>query len=255
MIVPNKELGQHFLTDENILNKIRVSLDLLSNDNLLEVGPGPAYLTRYLLPGINSLHAVEIDPRTKPILLPLAKQFPQLVLYFEDFLKMDLMPLKAINKACGNLPYQVAMPIIERISYELNPTLMVFMLAEGTALRLMSKPGQEEYSAASVFAQSFYEVSLVCKVSRNSFHPPPKIDSMVCCFKAKPIDRKRTKQFVAFARSLFSYRRKTLANALKNCNYPGDYCHFKDRIETYSISDLYQIFEYVEGCEKHDSIT
>ena len=167
MIVPNKELGQHFLTDDSILGKIRASLELRSSDILLEVGPGPAYLTRHLLTGIKELHAVEIDLRTKPLLLPLANQFPQLILYFEDFLKMNLIPLKTINKACGNLPYQVAMPIIERITYELNPSLLVFMLAEGTALRLLSQPGQAEYSAASVFAQSFYEVSLVCKVSRD----------------------------------------------------------------------------------------
>lgn len=245
MIVPNKELGQHFLTDEVILNKIRTALDLNLNDMLLEVGPGPAYLTKYLLPGIKELHAVEIDLRTRPLLLPLGQQYPNLFLYFEDFLKMNLVPLKSINKACGNLPYQVAMPIIERISYELNPSLMVFMLAEGTALRLMSKPGREEYSAASIFAQSFYEVSLVSKVSRKLFHPPPKIDSMICCFKAKRIDRNKTKKFVTFARSLFSYRRKTLANALRKCNYPGDFSSYKDRIESYSIDELYQIFENI----------
>jgi 16S rRNA (adenine1518-N6/adenine1519-N6)-dimethyltransferase len=254
MIVPNKELGQHFLTDEGILNKIKLALELKSNDILLEVGPGPAYLTKHLLPGIKELHAVEIDLRTQPLLLPLSHQFPHLFLYFEDFLKMDLLPLKSINKACGNLPYNITMPIIERISYELNPHLLVFMLAEGTALRLMSKPGQAEYSSASVFAQSFYDVSLVCKVSRKLFHPPPKIDSMVCCFRAKSVDRKKTMQFVAFVRSLFSYRRKTLANAMRNCNYPGDYSVFKNRIENYSIDELFQIFELMKAFEKHAKI-
>jgi len=82
MIVPNKELGQHFLTDEVILNKIRTALDLNLNDMLLEVGPGPAYLTKYLLPGIKELHAVEIDLRTRPLLLPLSHQYPNLFFVF-----------------------------------------------------------------------------------------------------------------------------------------------------------------------------
>jgi 16S rRNA (adenine1518-N6/adenine1519-N6)-dimethyltransferase len=249
MIVPKKQLGQHFLTDETILRKIRASLELCSNDKLLEVGPGPAYLTRYLLPGIKELHAVEIDLRTKSLLLPLTLHHPNLFLYFDDFLKMDLSPLKTINKACGNLPYQVAMPIIERICYELNPDLLVFMLAEGTALRLMSVPSQAEYSAASIFAQSFYEVSLVCKVSRHSFRPPPKIDSMVCLFKSKPVDRPKMKEFVVFVRSLFSYRRKTLANSLRNCGYSHDFSSYKERIESYSISELFYIFESLKNHE------
>lgn len=246
MILPQKSLGQHFLTNEHILLKIVNALQIEQNDALLEIGAGPGYLTRKLLNPSIKLNVVEIDKRFSSFLDPIKEKNSNFNVYYDDFLKMNLDPFYHINKFVGNLPYNIAMPIIERITTLLKPKLIVFMLAKGTAERLLAKPGQKEYSAGTIFAQSFYQVSLVASVSKNLFHPPPKIDSAICRMVKKKVNTPEMIAFNHFVRSLFSYRRKTLHNAIKQIGFkvPVKLSHTL-RIENCSIDDLMELFHEI----------
>jgi 16S rRNA (adenine1518-N6/adenine1519-N6)-dimethyltransferase len=248
MITPDKSHGQHYLTDDSILSKIVESLDLHATDNLLEVGPGPGYLTQRLANKVNIFHAIEIDHRFHSFLQPMQTKYPHLIVHYHDFLKLDLSDMTKCNKATGNLPYHLSMPIIERICTQISPTKCVFMLAEATAQRLMALPGQAHYSAASVFAKTFFHVSLVCKVSRHLFRPPPKIESIVCLFEKKDVNIDEMVQFTSFVRLLFSYRRKTLRNALKNSGFEEPSMHLNQRVEECSYEELLDLFHRYRKC-------
>ncbi len=243
MLNPKKNLGQHFLFHEPILDKIIDALALTDMDIILEVGSGPGYLTKKIAPFVNQLHAIEIDQRNQNFLNSLQLKYPQMTPYYEDFLKINMDRFSEVNKACGNLPYHLSMPIIEKIIFQLYPQRCVFLLAEGTALRFMAKSNQEHYSAASVFVQSFYKVMKVCKVSKNLFHPAPKIDSIICLFEKKDVDMKEMKNFNDFVHPLFSYRRKTMDNALKFLKKGTNYPEIQKKVEQYSMEELYAIYQ------------
>ncbi len=246
MILAQKSLGQHFLTNQHVLSTIVDALQIEKNDILLEIGAGPGYLTRKLLEHANEINAVEIDKRFQNFLDPLKEKHPGLNIFYDDFLKMNIKSLPSINKCAGNLPYNISMPIIERITSFLKPRVLVFMLAKGTADRLQAKPGQKEYSAGSIFAQSFYEVKLVAKVSKNLFQPPPKIDSAICRMVKKDVNTQEILAFNRFVRSLFSYRRKTLHNAIKQIGHqvPATLNH-QARIEHCSMQELMDLFHEI----------
>ncbi len=249
---PKKSLGQNFLHDINIVLKIQKALDLQSTDQLLEIGPGLGALTKHLLPSCKEYAAIEIDPRCIQELLFLEQEHAHFRIVQGDFLTINLEPWKNYTKVVGNLPYHIATPIMERIATELQPTKIVCMFAIGTADRYIATVGTPQYSSASIMMQSFFSMETVCTVKKGSFFPSPSIDSKVLSFTPKEVQIKKTLQFTKFVQKIFSYRRKTLYNAIKN-SYSDRVASFiqsncailmQRRPEMCSMEDFQWVYQY-----------
>jgi len=204
-----KELGQHFLVDENILGVIGRLAELGPDDVVLEIGPGEGVLTRYLAEHVARVHAVEIDRALEPALGDLPDNVD---VVFGDALDVEL-PQDA-TKLVANLPYNVATPVIvESLDGLPNVCLWCVMVQREVAERFFASPRTKDYGAVSVLVQLGAERTGFHAVSRTVFRPPPNVDSALVAFRRKelPSGFARLKQVVTAA---FAHRRKTLPNSL-----------------------------------------
>jgi 16S rRNA (adenine1518-N6/adenine1519-N6)-dimethyltransferase len=211
-VSPKKELGQHFLVDENILGVIGRLAELGPDDVVLEVGPGLGILTRYLAARVDRVHAVELDRTLEPHLSALPTNVE---VHFGDALQLDLGALEpAPGKLVANLPYNVATPIVVE-SLDGLPTVerWCVMVQREVADRFFAAPGTKAYGAVSVLVQLAAERTGFHAVSRSVFRPPPNVDSALVAFARTrlPSDWRRVKGVVEAA---FAHRRKTLPNSL-----------------------------------------
>ena len=180
-VSPKKKLGQHFLNDLNIAQKIA---DLLQNqncENILEIGPGMGVLTQFLIPKIKNLKLVEIDTESVTYL---NKKYPELQknTLNEDFLKMDLS--KTFDGQnfgiIGNFPYNISSQIVfKALEYSQHIPFFCGMFQKEVAERICEKPGTKTYGILSVLCQTFYRTQYHFNVSPTVFSPPPKVDSGV----------------------------------------------------------------------------
>ncbi len=208
---PKKELGQHFLVDENILGVIGRLAELSAADVVLEIGPGLGVLTKYLAERVSIVHAVEIDAS-------LAARLPRrenVRLEVGDALRLDLADLDPPpSKLVSNLPYNVATPIVVE-SLDGLPRIerWCVMVQREVADRFFASPGTKAYGAVSVLVQLAAERTGFHPVSRTVFRPPPNVDSAVVAFRRTrlPDDFGDVKHVVEAA---FAHRRKTLPNSL-----------------------------------------
>ncbi len=209
---PKKELGQHFLVDENILGVIGRLAELAPADVVLEIGPGLGVLTRYLADRVAQVHAVEIDPALERA-LPRA---PNVRVVIGDALRVDLTALEPPPvKLVANLPYNVATPIVVE-SLDGLPTLerWCVMVQREVADRFFAAPGSKAYGAVSVLVQLAAERTGFHPVSRTVFRPAPNVDSALVAFRRKPLPPgfRAVKRLVEGS---FAHRRKTLPNSLE----------------------------------------
>jgi 16S rRNA (adenine1518-N6/adenine1519-N6)-dimethyltransferase len=210
-VLPKRELGQHFLVDENILGVIGRLAELAPEDVVLEIGPGLGILTRYLAERVSRVHAVELDRSLERHLAGLPENVE---LEFGDALRLDLGRLGP-TKLVANLPYSVATPVIVE-SLEGLPTvgLWCVMVQREVADRLFASPSTKAYGSVSVLVQLAAERTGFHPVSRNVFRPRPSVESALVAFRraALPADYARVKSLVEAA---FAHRRKTLPNSLE----------------------------------------
>jgi 16S rRNA (adenine1518-N6/adenine1519-N6)-dimethyltransferase len=211
-VTPRKELGQHFLVDENILSVIGRLAELETADVVLEVGPGLGVLTRYLAARVALVHAVEIDRS-------LAPQLPRLAnvrIVFADALRLDLASLApAPRKLVSNLPYNVATPIVvESLGGLPSIGLWCVMVQREVADRFFAAPGTKAYGAVSVLVQLAAERTGFHAVSRTVFRPPPNVDSALVAFRRRPLPD-RFASIKRLVEAAFAHRRKTLPNSLE----------------------------------------
>lgn len=248
---PKKFYGQHFLYQPFYFHSILQALKLQPEDKIMEIGTGPARLTEYLLKAGVDLWGIEIDKDMETPLLRLKKNYPRFSYSIQDFLTLTTAEMLMINKIVGNLPYHLTIPILEKVIFESQARLIVFLLAESTALRFMAQPGSKHYSSASVLAQSFFEIEKILFIDRKSFFPPPKIDSILVKFSRKPLTREITLKELHFYKLLFANRRKTLLNCLANTVSQKDKwigwlqemrMNPKERIENLTISDMQKLY-------------
>ena len=207
-----KELGQHFLVDENLLGVIGRLAELEPSDVVLEVGPGLGVLTTYLADRVAYVHAVELDRS-------LAERLPEndrVRLHLGDALRLDLAALEpAPSKLVSNLPYNIATPlIVESIDGLPGLELWCVMVQREVADRFFAQPSTKAYGAVSVLVQLAAERTGLHRVSRTVFRPRPNVDSALVAFRRHqlPADFPRVKQVVTAA---FAHRRKQLANSLE----------------------------------------
>ena len=215
-VAPNRELGQHFLVDDNILGVIGRLAELGAGDVVLEVGPGLGVLTEYLAERVATVHAVELDRGLEPNLTERLRGRQNVALTFGDALRLDLAALDpAPTKFVANLPYNVATPlIVESLDGLPSVRHWTVMVQREVADRLFARPGTKAYGAVSVLVQLAAERTGFHPVSRTVFRPPPKVDSALVAFHRVPVpaDFPAVKSVVEAA---FAHRRKTLPNSIE----------------------------------------
>jgi 16S rRNA (adenine1518-N6/adenine1519-N6)-dimethyltransferase len=211
-----KELGQHFLVDQNLLGVIGRLSELGPEDVVLEVGPGLGVLTTYLADRAARVHAVELDRSLEPRLRETLASRENVELHFGDALRLDLGALEPLpGKLVSNLPYNIGTPlIVESLVGLPSVGLWCVMVQREVADRFFAEPSTKAYSAVSVLVQLAAERTGFHPVSRTVFRPRPNVDSALVAFRRRelPADFARVKQLVVAA---FAHRRKRLANSLE----------------------------------------
>jgi 16S rRNA (adenine1518-N6/adenine1519-N6)-dimethyltransferase len=211
-----KELGQHFLVDENLLGVIDRLAELGSEDVVLEVGPGLGVLTTYLADRVDHVHAVEVDRSLEPPLREALEGRDNVELHFGDALRVDLAALEPPpTKLVANLPYNIATPlVVESLDGLPSVERWCVMVQREVADRFFAVPSTKAYGAVSVLVQLAAERTGFHPVSRTVFRPRPNVDSALVGFRRRelPPDFARVKQLVTAA---FAHRRKRLANSLE----------------------------------------
>ncbi len=241
-----KQLGQHFLHDEVVCQKI---VDALSPgiDNLLEIGPGGGAITKYLmhLPVKNYL-CIELD---KDKIDYLHKVYPELKgrISHDDFLDAEL-PFTENFSIIGNFPYNISTQIIFKVlDWKDQVDEVVGMFQKEVAQRIASKHGSKSYGIMSVLVQCYYDIEYLFDVPASSFTPPPKVVSGVIKLtrNSNPYQISDEKKFKNFVKAAFNQRRKTLRNSLKSTLAPEKLQDeiFNKRAEQLSVQEFVDLFE------------
>jgi 16S rRNA (adenine1518-N6/adenine1519-N6)-dimethyltransferase len=215
-VAPNRELGQHFLVDENILRVIGRLAELDAGDVVLEVGPGLGVLTSYLAERVARVQAVELDRTLEPHLAERLRGYENVDLTFGDALRLDLASLDpAPTKFVSNLPYNIATPLIVE-SLDGLPSVghWTVMVQREVADRLFARPGTKAYGAVSVLVQLATERTGFHPVSRTVFRPTPNVDSALVAFRRTPFPD-HFAEIKDVVEAAFAHRRKTLPNSLE----------------------------------------
>jgi 16S rRNA (adenine1518-N6/adenine1519-N6)-dimethyltransferase len=211
-----KNLGQHFLVDENILGVIGRLAELTEDDVVLEIGPGLGILTKYLADRVSRVYAVELDTSLGPQLLERLAGRANVELRFGDAVKLDLAETApGATKFVANLPYNVATPLIaESLDRLPGIELWTVMVQREVADRLFAVPSTKAYGAVSVLVQLVAQRTGFHPVSPTVFRPPPNVDSALVAFRRTglPQDFRRVKRVVEGS---FAHRRKRLSNSLE----------------------------------------
>lgn len=214
-----KSLGQNFLKDKNIIEKIANSINPTKDDLIIEIGPGAGALTKELVKKESDVICFEIDTRLKDILERINNN--KLTIIFKDFLVVNINDYIDQNKYknlyfVGNLPYYITTAIINKIVKESNPYEITIMVQKEVADRFNAKPGTKDYGSISVFLQYNFDIEKVYNVSKTCFEPVPKVDSSVIKFKRnKKIIANDEEKFYKLVKDSFTQKRKNLRNNLK----------------------------------------
>ena len=211
---PNRELGQNFLIDDNLLRVIAEAAELAAEDVVLEVGGGLGVLSEHLAPRVAHLHVIEVDRGLRAPLEDALAPFDNVTLHLADAVALDFAALAPPpGKVVANLPYGVAATVLLKSVEELPSVgLWVAMTQREVADRLAAGPGSKLYGATSVLAQLACDVRLLRRVPRTVFHPEPNVDSALILMR-----RTGPGADTSLARLVhagFAHRRKTLAGSL-----------------------------------------
>lgn len=215
-----KSLGQNFLCDVGVLQRIIEEAELAPDERVLEIGAGIGTLTQRLASLVKHLTAVEIDQRFIPLLKEHLAAYANVEIISADFLTFDLdsLRMQLPMKALGNLPYGATAPILEKLISErprFNVALLMVQLE--VAQKITASPGSRESSALGIFLNAFSNVTFITKVSRKAFFPQPEVDSALVRleFLSQPRFRADETVFSKVVRAAFNLRRKTLLQALQ----------------------------------------
>ena len=218
LVKAKKHLGQHFLKDLNIAQKIADTLSLANYKKVVEIGAGMGVLTQFLLKKDTEVYVVEID---KESVAYLEAHYPELrgKIIADDFLKYDIAGyLREPFAIIGNFPYNISTQIVFKL-LELRDYVPEFsgMFQKEVAERICEREGSKTYGILSVLVQAFYEATYLFTVSEGVFNPPPKVKSGVLRLVRKPNYHLDCDEalFFTIVKTAFNQRRKTLRNSLK----------------------------------------
>ena len=219
-----KKFGQNFIIDENIINNIVTKANVDKDTLVIEIGPGAGSLTYFLAKFAKNVLCYEIDTTLKEILRDNLKEYDNVEVIYNDFLKVNV--LDDIKKyeykklyVIANLPYYITTPIIIKlIEDDINVDKIVVMVQKEVGDRFKAVPGTKDYSSLSVFLSYYYNIKKIMDVSKNVFIPKPNVDSIVVEFnrKEKKLNVMDEQLFFKLIKDSFEFKRKTLKNNLKN---------------------------------------
>ncbi|MDR0964093.1 MAG: 16S rRNA (adenine(1518)-N(6)/adenine(1519)-N(6))-dimethyltransferase RsmA [Clostridium sp.] len=220
-----KDLGQNFLTDLNIAQRIVEEAQVTSDDAVLEIGAGVGSLTQFLARRAYHVYAVEVDKVLVPILEDTLSPYTNTTVIHQDILKMDLVSFfaeRAVNrpiKVVANLPYYITTPILMGLLESTIPFRSItVMIQEEVAKRICATPGTKEYGALTLAVAYRAKAQILFRVPPACFVPQPKVYSTVLhltCFEQPPIQIHNEDLLFTIIRAAFNQRRKTLPNALQ----------------------------------------
>jgi 16S rRNA (adenine1518-N6/adenine1519-N6)-dimethyltransferase len=220
---PRKRFGQHFLQDDNVIERLVDVIAPMPGQHLVEIGPGQGALTFPVLKRTQHLDVVELDRDLIPILSERAKNKGTLTIHEADALRFDFGSLvtdKQPLRIIGNLPYNISTPLIfHLLEFAEHITDMHFMLQKEVVDRLAAEIGTGDYGRLSIMAQYHCQISSLFDVSPDAFYPPPKVNSSIVRlvpYKTLPHIATDYEQLENVVKQAFSQRRKTLRNCLKN---------------------------------------
>lgn len=247
-----KNLGQHFLKDQNIARKIVASLEGAGVHDVLEIGPGMGVLTRYLLenPAFTT-YVAEID---KESVAYLEENYPELKnrIISGDFLALDLHQLFGKPVAIiGNFPYNISSQIFFKVLENRNMVPeVVGMIQKEVAERIAEPPGSKTYGILSVLLQAFYSIEYLFTVSEHVFAPPPKVKSAVVRLRRNTVQNLgcNEKLFFTVVKTAFNQRRKTIHNSLKGFIRKGESMELlQKRPEQLSVQEFVVLTNWIES--------
>ncbi len=265
-----KRLGQNFLFDKNIITKLIKSMDLKKTDTIVEVGAGIGNISIFYLPKIKYAYLFEIDKGLTKILKNFIN-FKNVEILHTNFLKgIDLNKILDKNKKYkffSNLPYSVATQIIIKVIDNIQFFKEIYiMVPEAIYNRMISPPKSKDFSRFTVMIQSFFRITYLFSVSKNSFFPVPEVDSIF--LKMVPISQSTIKytemsSFKKFLQILFSSRRKKIKGALQKIyslyHIPENYGYsianelnidLSERIQEISVSSIVKLFKKIISFSK-----
>jgi 16S rRNA (adenine1518-N6/adenine1519-N6)-dimethyltransferase len=226
-----KQFGQHWLRNEQVLDRIIQAAKITSTDRILEIGPGTGILTRRLIPAASAVVAVEIDRDLCALLVKKLGNVDNFLLLQDDFLTLDLAStlvdfpkFQHANKVVANIPYNITGPILEKLLGNIiQPAAqpfdsIVLLVQKEVADRLYAKPSTKAFGALSLRVQYLADCELICPVPARDFSPPPKVDSAVVRLTPRQLALAPTqpKVFDNLVRLGFATRRKMLRNNLQS---------------------------------------
>lgn len=210
-----RKLGQHFLRDDAILQRLACAACGKGVERVIEIGPGRGALTRRLLPLVHELHAIELD---RELAAHLAQEFsgqPKLSVHEADVLDTDLAQWGPAV-VTGNLPYYITSPIVEKfLALDGRFEQAVFLMQWEVAQRLLAQPGSRDYGYLTVITQLACEPNLVARIPPSAFQPPPKVDSGAVLLQRRAELPDNLAELRQFASRCFAHKRKTLRNNLR----------------------------------------
>ena len=260
--LPRKNLGQHFLVDPQVLQRIIDAAEVTKDDLVVEIGSGLGVVTSEIAKQAGSVIAIEIDKELISISRQVLKPFDNITFISGDILKLDVSSLAAqpstpnvsqfataqrptSYKIIGNLPYYITAPIIDKIlKAENKPELAVIMVQKEVAERMSSAPGTKKYGSFSVFVQFYAEVQIHSLVSKSSFYPWPEVSSAVVVlrpYREQKYQVRDEKLFFDIVHAAFQQRRKQLKNSLKEYNLETCGINLSRRPERLSIEEFVEI--------------
>lgn len=247
---PRKNLGQHFLVDPKVVERIIKAAKLTKDDLVVEIGSGLGVVTAEIAKHVNHLAAIEIDKELVSISKEVLVPFNNITFVPEDILKVDLakITLGRKYKVIGNLPYYITAPIVEKIlTAEEKPELAVIMIQKEVAERMAAKPGSKQFGSFSIFTQFHAKVELNSFVSKSSFLPWPQVGSAVISLTPHPaplFPDLNEKLFFDIVHAAFQQRRKQLRNSLKDYNLENAGIDLSRRPEELAIEEFAALTNY-----------
>lgn len=218
-LTPDTNLGQHFLTDDNVLRVIERMAQLAPDDVCYEPGIGVGVLTDFLARRVRHVHGVEMDRRLEPAIDAMRADLDNVTIHWGDATQLDPGALDPVpTKLVSNLPYHVAAPIVaEAVQHAPKLRSYCVMVQAEVGERFFAPEGTKGYNALSALVRTTCHRTALHKVSRRVFAPPPNVDSVLVAFERRDdlIDAGDVPAYATFLKQAFQHRRKTLANNLQ----------------------------------------
>jgi len=264
-----KRLGQNFLVDETVINRIITEAALSSEDIVVEIGAGIGFLTEQLAQKAQKVIAVELDEEAITVLKKLP--YPNIEIIQQDILTVDFSEITNVPvKVVANIPYYITTPILSHLLGEIDQpewknrelvTEIILMVQYEVAKRLVAneKSSAKEYGLLSILVNYWCETEFICKVPADSFYPPPKVDSALVKLKVRSepaIQLDNPSIFRQVTQAAFGKRRKTIKNALVMSDFEAEKVNSaleqgnidpSRRGETLSLEDFKKISEKLEA--------